>query len=225
MPLKKPKKNYRILRRLSSAVSKRLKTKEDKWGTDKNPYRFRDIYVTSLKMRPINFLIWLRKAEPKIMILGPGKGSDTARLHSELLKRGINPIIDVFGLLKTVTKETTRLIRKDYSIGVALEHLDTEKKEHAKMIAEWKGKYDLVMASQGVGIYTNYPGYNAFMSALMLAKKGRVYFQTSNSQTRVRKSFEEFVREYNTMYKTSLNFEVNMLEGISNNYIEIIRTN
>lgn len=172
-------------RELKRSVSLRVDgQKRDSWPFRGQKTRYRQIFSTILRKDPINHLIKSKNKKPNIMILGPGEGNYISYLNSELRSYNINPRIDVLGLQKTINPELLKrkIVRRDFSRGIALEEISANPKANRKLISRIKGKYDLVMAPASVGLHTLYPALNVFNVSCMLKKGGVAYIEVPSKE-------------------------------------------
>jgi len=182
-------------------------------------HRFEEIHKNRLNHKPLNFLLdELKTHNPKVMILGPGKGYDTAIFKRELKDYGVNPKIDTLGYSKTIDKKLIedKKIRKDFSppISKALSFEHINPVEHSKLVKEIIGKYHLVMASRSVGVYNKSSSYAIFQTSLLLAKRGRAYIDLVYTKPlkQIITVTERMINSYNKTNNTNLRFKIKGLK-------------
>jgi len=203
------------------------------WGHNGEPSRFHPIYNIFLNREPTNFLISLKKKNPKIMILGAGKGEDIPLFKKELQQNKINPIFDVFSLTNSLSPKIKRnIVRNDFSNKLGFEQINPQTEEHKILINKIKGKYDLVVASLSVGVYTKYPSTTLLNAGMLLSKGGRAYIEVSLAflEARLDKKsinyswklnnkynllFNKFVDTINKKENTDYKFRLSMVNGVT----------
>jgi hypothetical protein len=218
--------------------------------------RFATIYP-ELQEKPLHHLLSIKNKNPEIMILGAGLGLDSYLFKKELLKKKINATMDVFSLNKIkeskfplmerllFRKKILKSIRNDYSNNDYFENISLYKDLPNKLI----GKYDLVMASSSVGVFTNHREFNLFQSAILLKKGGKAFIEygavsagwtfknsvgfvdidSSKIQKDlplITKTINKLVNIYNEQNNTQLKFKISYLWDVERMcYFEIERIN
>jgi hypothetical protein len=237
-------KSRAALEKVKSITSKQI---PDLWVNSGLEGRFKQVYVKQLKNKPLNFLKNnFKNSKPNIMILGAGFGGDIIKLNEYLTQNKIKSKIDVFSLHKMIDL-SKNIIREDYSQHIALEELFFKNKQTFGKIIN---KYNLVVAPLSVGVHTKYPVYNALCSAVMLKKKGVLYYEVPIVNKQIIKKlnkhnkdvnvktifsklnnfeviFDRMVTSFNKIYSVDIKFKLNLLESSANNhyvYYEIKRT-
>lgn len=178
---------------------------DEVWPLNGARSRFNTIYYYFLKGAPINFFKNLRKSNPRIMVLGPGKGEYILDLHNRLNRLNINPVTDVFGLTKSVSEEVSKIINKDHSQGITFEELWYYPEKYKSTIEKFFGEYDFIDASYSTSYHTSYPEKTAFYTSLMLAKGGEAYI-TLNPFSISRRFFDRLKEFKSNRFFTNENF-------------------
>jgi hypothetical protein len=223
----------------SLSVRKRLCEGKERWYSYLgDSYRYGDVWINELGSKPKNFLLSLKKSNPQIMVVGPHYGYDILEMKKDLKKSGINPEVDVFGLMETIRPSVRPEVRRDFSQGVALETVGSDPHKYPKLVRSMKGKYDLVMAAGSAGLHTNHPTHNCFFMALMLAPGGEAYIQIrplrepkkhydledKKTFPHLNALFPKFVDSYNRQNGTDLEFVLTPIKfGEHNIYVKIER--
>jgi len=207
----KPKKRIFAKKRVESPeITSFIQNKKESWYSFGNKNKFYEVYELKFHGKPLDFLINHKSKKPNIMVLGAGEGRDLQLLKKFCEKYKKEPIIDILSLTKTLPEDIKKIVNKDYSNNRALETIDLERDK--KLISEIKNKYDLVMAPLSVGVYTNHPTYNIFLSAMMLKKEGRTYIQVRHTKD-LEKRFNRFVETYNKQNKTNYKFKLGLIDA------------
>lgn len=152
------------------------KKREDTWKRKGTIERYSEIFESRLNSDPIDFLIKKENKNPEILIGGAARGEYIVPLRKELIERGLHPEIDVFNISPT-NGTANQIIRRDLSIGQALETISSKPKEYSSQINKLKERFDLAIFASGAGMHTLYPAFNVFNAALMLKKGGRAYIE------------------------------------------------
>lgn len=223
-----------------------VKNKSKAWHnySDGELHRYTDIFSWVLSKKPIEHLLKINKKTPNVLFLGPAKGEYIVPFKEELVSKGKNPKIDVFGLFKETLSENARKeINKDHSIETAFESLDPKNQIHRKLLLEMIGKYDLIMAPMSVTYQTNYPAFALYQSALMLSKNGKAYLEVRSLNSasltghsniekqlpQLEKLFNKFISIYNKKNNTQHKYNFNILGDIKTHpvgvFVEIERIN
>ncbi len=194
--------------------------RESRWTRLGTVNRFKEIFIDDLDLKPIINLLKLRKKNPNVLFLGAGQGDDIVTLNHLLSFAKLEPNYDVLSVTKKLSREARAIVRKDLSGNFALENVIADPEKYVELISQIKGKYDLIMASLSIGIYTNWPDRNAFATALMLGPEGEAYITVDstgiNQNPRfgfenIKRFIELAKRAYNKKNKTNLNFEVTLI--------------
>jgi len=199
------------------------KIKYEGWSyCDGGFHRYKKIYSENLNNKPLNFILNdLKVHDPQVMILGPGKGHDSAILKSELQEFGVNLNIDTLGYSKTIDKELLihEIIRKDYSPHIskatAFEHINQI--EHPKIAKEIIGKYHLIIAERSIGVYGKSKSYAIFQTSLLLAKGGRAYIDLDYNKPikQIIDITKRMIHAYNKTNKQNLEFKIQEIKELS----------
>ena len=206
-------------------------------------HRFTDIFTWNLGRKPLNHLFSINKKKPNILFLGPGKGEYIIPFKEELKFKGLEPEIDVFGLLKdTLSASVKPEIKNDFSMATPFESLDPEIKEHKNFFLKTIGKYDLIIAPMSVAYQTKYPSFALYQSALMLNKGGKAYLEVRSINSakladnkygsqllQLEKVFNRLINNYNKNYNQNNKYSFKILGDLKTNpfgvFVEIERIN
>ncbi|HOZ35743.1 MAG TPA: hypothetical protein PLK55_02050 [archaeon] len=125
-----------------------------------------------------------KNKSPKILIMGPGLGEEIIEFDSFLkTHKHINPQIESLGITNQLTKDALKTVKKDHSLGIALEEIDPENPIHKQAIKKLIGRFDYIIAPVSVGIHTRYPAYNCFLCALALKPQGEARINIMNPES------------------------------------------
>jgi hypothetical protein len=169
------KQKYGSNRVEKKGISAFITNKKEKWPAFGQEYRYIHTFVKKFSEKPFLHLKKIKKEKPKIMVLGAGLGIDLIEFKKTLNSIKINPTIDVLSLTKSLSPRAKKIVNKDYSQNKAIETIDFKKE--TKLASNLKNKYDLVVAPLSVGVYTDHPSYNMFLTSLMLNKNGKAYIE------------------------------------------------
>ncbi|MFA5745405.1 MAG: hypothetical protein WC932_00920 [archaeon] len=157
---------------------------KDIWIHDGSVRRYTEVFDGRLDHHPIEFLKRKNIKNPKVLFIGPAQGEYISEFKKDMNKWGINPVIEVIGIHKTVKPELIekQIIFKDHSQGLVLEDIFDNSKKYNSVIKEISNNFDLVIASKSSGVHTLYPAYNVFISAIFLKPRGRTYIEIPSKE-------------------------------------------
>ena len=215
------KQKYGSTRVEKKGISAFITNKKEKWPAFGQEYRYIHAFIKKFSEKPFLHLKKIKKEKPKIMVLGAGLGVDLIEFKKALNLIKINPTIDVLSLTKSLSPRAKKIVNKDYSQNKAIETIDFKKE--TKLASNLKSKYDLVVAPLSVGVYTDHPSYNMFLTSLMLNKNGKAYIELGEFKLKTVTRFKKFVEIYNLQNKTDYKFTVNKINPNEEKYLEITR--
>jgi len=154
------------------------------WGYIGNAERFAETYVLDLKLEPMSFLINSKNPKEQVFIAGPGMGEEI-KLLKNFVKSKSGPELDVetFALTNNLSPEAKKQIKKDYSLGFALDHTDLRNPQQLRLFKKFEKKFKLIMATKSTSFHTQYPEYSSFLLATTLKSGGRAYLEILNSDS------------------------------------------
>lgn len=171
----------RPVKRIGVEDNKRI---DRNWGYIGNAERFAETYVLDLKLEPMNFLINSKNPKEQVFIAGPGMGEEI-KLLKNYVKSKSGPELDVetFALTNNLSLDAKKQVKKDYSLGFALDHTDLRDPQQLRLFKKFEKKFKLIMATKSTSFHTQYPEYSSFLLATTLKSGGRAYLEILNSDS------------------------------------------
>ncbi len=171
----------RPVKRIGVEDNKRI---DRNWGYMGNAERFAETYVLDLKLEPMNFLINSKNPKEQVFIAGPGMGEEI-KLLKNYVKSKSGPELDVetFALTNNLSLDAKKQVKKDYSLGFALDHTDLRDPQQLRLFKKFEKKFKLIMATKSTSFHTQYPEYSSFLLATTLKSGGRAYLEILNSDS------------------------------------------
>lgn len=171
----------RSIKRIGIEDNKRI---DRNWGYMGNAERFAETYVLDLKLEPMNFLINSKNPKEQVFIAGPGMGEEI-KLLKNYVKSKSGPELDVetFALTNNLSLDAKKQVKKDYSLGFALDHIDLRDPQHLRLFKKFEKKFKLIMATKSTSFHTHYPEYSSFLLATALKPGGRAYLEILNTDS------------------------------------------